>query len=304
MGGAFVIAFALALASVGTAQELPGDAAGVRAPVSRARRYQMNARVRPLLFWIRRNDVGAARITWRGDPHGAHGYELLVGSDPLKAPRRINRWGYIAEDVSGVGATIVGVMTESNAESVEEAEQLLARAGQGGYAFHAIRATVSGEQAEAEVVLLRSEQDLTFRELEPLLARVSSVDAPRRVLRIPPATTPGFLCAVAALVRETVSPSLPPAGRRARPAQPRTYVYNGRLYDLTMRSLEEHADFASGGRRYGPALEAEFEAFNRTTRHRTKFSIVYGRAGELAGVPLRIVFRPKWWFEAELVLTD
>jgi hypothetical protein len=31
---------------------------------------------------------------------------------------------------------------------------------------------------------------------------------------------------------------------------------------------------------------------------------VYGADGDLKGVPLRIVFRPRWWFEAELVLDD
>jgi hypothetical protein len=29
---------------------------------------------------------------------------------------------------------------------------------------------------------------------------------------------------------------------------------------------------------------------------------VYGASGELCGVPVRAVFRPRWWMEVELLL--
>lgn len=264
----------------------------------------MNARIRPLLFWIRKNNVGAARITWRGNREGAHGYELLVGSDPLKAPRKINRWGYIAEHALDGDAAVVGVMKHANSESVEEAERQLAREGTGGYVFQAIRAHVRGEVSTSEIVQIRSDTDMSYRELDALLARVDRVEAPPRSVSVPNAIAPGLLSAVAEMVHETIS--RPERGRATRlsPPRPGPYVYNNRLYDLTMRSLEAVTDFAAGERRYGPALDAEFEILNRSTRNKTKFSIVYGRSGALAGVPLKIVFRPKWWFEAELLLED
>ena len=53
----------------------------------------MLAKVRPLLFWISKDDVGGARVSWRGDADGAFGLDLLIGSDPARAPRQINRWG-------------------------------------------------------------------------------------------------------------------------------------------------------------------------------------------------------------------
>jgi hypothetical protein len=86
------------------------------------------------------------------------------------------------------------------------------------------------------------------------------------------------------------------------PPAPAAYVYNGRPYTLAMRSLRARPRYSSGGRDYGAALDASFEIRNESTKNTTKFSLVYGRSGELAGVPLEIVFRPKWWFEAELVL--
>jgi hypothetical protein len=199
---------------------------------------------------------------------------------------------------------VIGVMKQSKSESIEEAEQQLAQDGQGGYIFQAIRASVAGEQSASEVVLVRSVEDLTFRDLEPLLARVARVEAPPRSLRVPPGIAPGLLSAVAGMVHETVSSTAQSSGSRPSTPRPRPYVYNSRLYDLTVRSLTPTADFSFGARHYGPALDADFEILNRATRNKTKFSIVYGRSGALAGVPLKIVFRPKWWFEAELVLAD
>ena len=296
----------LALALAGPVSGASGAAAGdvQPAPVSRERRYTLNARVRPLLFWIRKNDVGEARVTWREDRDGAHGYELLVGSDPLKAPRKINKWGYIAEHVSGADAAIVGVMKEANGDSVEDAEAQMARDGEGGFLFETIRANVQGGQFVSGTVQIRTPNDLTFRDLDSLLARAAAAAAPRRTVRVPDATAPGFLSAVADLLRETSAAQAgKPTDRPHLPAA-RAYIYNGRMYDLKMRSLKPRAEFIAEGRPRGPALDADFVITNRGTGNTTKFSIVYGTAGDLAGVPLKIVFRPKWWFEAELLLGE
>ena len=70
--------------------------------------YSMSARVRPLLvFWISRSGVGDAVVTKRRGPDQS-GYSLLIGSDPDRAPRRINRWGYIDEELHGAEAHIIG----------------------------------------------------------------------------------------------------------------------------------------------------------------------------------------------------
>ena len=80
----------------------PTDAsAGNGLPVVAEHYYRMLAKVRPLLFWISRDNVGGARIGWLGDQSGSKGFELLIGSDPARAPRKINRWGYIAEELRG-----------------------------------------------------------------------------------------------------------------------------------------------------------------------------------------------------------
>lgn len=272
-------------------------------PAVRQQTYQMNARVRPLLFWMRRDDVGSARVTWRGPGTGAFGYELLIGSDPLKAPRRINRWGYIREDVRGDQATIVGVMKASKEQSIEDAEEQIARDGQDGAVFQAIRATVSGREAASGTIRIHTGANLTFREHETLLARMASLEFPRRMLPLPAGTAPGFLTALATLVHDTVAAATGPTGRvRLPPAA--SYVYNGRLYELRLRSLDARTAPAALGQAPIPVLAGEFQIRNRHTRETTDFSMTYGRTGALAEVPLRVVFRPRWWFEVEIVRVD
>jgi hypothetical protein len=77
------------------------QAAGTELPVVSEHRYRMLAKVRPLLFWISKDDVGGAKVSWRGSEDGGFGLDLLIGSDPRRAPRQINKWGYIAEQVRG-----------------------------------------------------------------------------------------------------------------------------------------------------------------------------------------------------------
>lgn len=289
--------------SAGTTKNSAGNnsatgPATARFPAVRERTYQMNARVRPLLFWIRKNDVGDGRITWRAKDGAGRGYELLVGSDPGRAPRRINRWGFIREELSAADANVLGVMKKSKEQSVKEAEQELAREGEGGFVFQAIRSRVSADRADAGVVTYRSETDLTYRDLDPLLNRVTALEGPRLTTALPANTSPGLLFAVADMLDEIMKRGVPPRGSVALP-QPRHYVYYRTLYDLKVRSLERTADPHASDRQL---LDADFEILNRTTRKTTRFSIVFAPTGPAAGVPVKIMFRPRWWFEVELIL--
>ncbi len=68
-------------------------------PVVAEHRYRIAAKIRPLvLFWIGKDNVGGARIRWRQGEDGLRGYDALIGSDPARAPRKINRWGFILEE--------------------------------------------------------------------------------------------------------------------------------------------------------------------------------------------------------------
>jgi len=63
--------------------------------------YALTARIRLLLPWLNFRNVGGGRIVWTEGLNGVNVLELLVGSDPTRAPRRINRWGYLSERING-----------------------------------------------------------------------------------------------------------------------------------------------------------------------------------------------------------
>ena len=268
---------------------------------SRVHKYRVDARARPLLFWIRKSNVGDGRITWRTGPDGTVGYELLVGTDPARTPRRINRWGYLREESARQGAVVFGVMSQSDEQSVEDADRNTSRAGAGGHTFKALLQHVTGSEARVTVSNVQVANDLTYEDLDTLLASVPG--APSRSKTVPVAgwTSPGFLAATATLLEE----GRVGAARSSRAAHPsRVYPYNGQLYELHLRTVERIDRFTQDNRTFGAAIRGEFRIVNKKTGVETAFTIVSGADGDLTGVPLFISFRPRWWLEVNCVLID
>jgi hypothetical protein len=292
-------------ASVLAAEEKK-EAAGM--PIVAEHKYRMLAKVRPVLFWITKDDVGGARISWRGDEAGGFGLDLLIGSDPQRAPRGINRWGYIAEQVQGSDARVIGVMKQSNEQSVAEAEsQLSAEGRRGGYAYSAIQGTASGREARADVTTVHVERDLTFRDIGSLLDTVSSTTAngQQRTVVLPDGTRPGFLVALRDLVKQSTDAYAWQPAAGYKPAQaPATYVYFGTFYDLSMKSSALLKTATIDGHKYTNVARSDFEVKNRRTGEITRFQLTYGTSGSLAGVPVHAVYQPRWWFEVQLFLDE
>jgi hypothetical protein len=230
VGGVAVLVAALLSGAQGSAvsaraqvRSLP--AAGAPAPgMTERHHYMMSARVRPLLlFWIGRSNIGDAIVTRAVAPHEAR-YSLLIGSDPERAPRRINRWGYIEEKIRGDAASVVGLMTESDEESVEEAEMNLRREGSGLHTFNVIRAAIDSEQSRSVVTTVGAPADYSFRQVQAVLAlaRDGGTAGRSRAVRLPQGTRRGFLSALAEIIHaqaESVRSGTLHAGR------PLTYVY-------------------------------------------------------------------------------
>jgi hypothetical protein len=278
------------------------------APVEHAavveRHYTLNARVRPLLLWIARSNVGGARIVWSRWPDGSRRVELLIGSDPQRAPMQINRWGYLVETVCGDTADLVGVMTETKEQSIEDAHARVVREPGGAHAFKALHSRVAVDETSATVTRFVLSHALTYRDVETLLRRHAPAGAAVRRLRLPRGAEPGFLVALTGLLRDSVSGFLASGRVPERSELCRVYTYDARLYDLTLRSSKFISTSEVNGRVHHAAIESEFEVRNRTTRGATSFRITYGTRGAMAEVPLRIVYRAKWWFEAELLLEE
>jgi hypothetical protein len=268
--------------------------------VSREHNYQVDVRVRPLLFWIRKSNVGDGRITWRTGRDGSVGYELLVGTDPARTPRGINRWGYLREESAARGAIVFGVMSQSDEQSIEDADKNTSGAAEVVHVFKALHQQVTGSEARVTVSNIQVANDLTYAQLGTLLASVPGAPSRSKVVSIGAWTSPGFLAATAALLEEGRAA----AGKRSTPAHAeRVYPYNGQLYELQLQSAEVIDRFTQDTRAFGPAIRGRFRILNQKTGVKTAFTIVYGVDGDLTGVPLFISFRPRWWLEIDCVLT-
>jgi len=263
--------------------------------------YSLTVRVRPLLFWITRKGVGSGRIT-RADGQGSTRlFELLIGSDPARTPMHINRWGYVAEVHRDEAVAILGLMTEANEQTVEEAGRTVNGRPRAEHRFKAIRATVAEGTASAQVVRISLAEDFTLHDLPAVLGQLPEGGAATARVQLPDGVRPGFLGAVADLVRETIEAA------RSSNAGPRTpsatYVWDRGLYDLTCSSRPFRAPKDEAIRCSG-CLESEFRIRNRARGDKTTFRLAYATDGPLAGIPVRIVYRPRWWFEAELTLAE
>src|SRR5512140_2193481 len=194
-------------------------------PVVAEYRYRITGKVRLLLFWLSRDGVGAARIRVRRGGQGASGLDLLIGSDPKRAPRGTNRWGYILEETRGDETTVVGLMKKSDEDTLDQAASNVAREGKGGVVFKMIQATVTPSESVARVTTATVPRDYSYRELEPLVAALAADTSPPRIrkLPVPPGGRPGLLCSVAELIRdagETVQRTGRAPGRKSL-----AYVY-------------------------------------------------------------------------------
>ena len=276
-------------------------------PVVREHRYRMSAAIRPLLFWTRASTVGAVQLVWRQGEGQQRGYELLVGSDPRRAPLKINRWGWAREEGDETGSVMLGLMKQTSEESVDEARTRLATEGKGGHIFKVIRARVTSGEARAESTTRLTARDYTYRDLDELWQLLETSPPPPRVksARLPGGTRPGFLFALGDLIHETVEGAgRAPEPRRLHAGRVVTFQFNAALYDLTLRSAEYLPSATYGGRRFDRLVRMDFESVKRSSRTRDRFTLVCGTEGAWSEVPVFVRYQPKWWLRTEGVLDE
>ena len=241
------------------------------------RRYTMSGKVRPLLFWIGKDDIGLARIVWRRGESGAVGYEFLVGTDPAKAPRSLNRWGYIAEDVDGADGSLLALMTGADEASYNEAASNSSRPPGSGD-FRAINARVLGGAATWQTARVTTPSALTVHDVDAALDRVrrETSAAVSRGMSLPSGARPGFLTAVAELIDSAVRGVNQNLDNARAAAAARQYVFGQGAYELPLREVESlHAEH--GGRSV-PVVRTAFEIRTLATDVRTRFEVTSGTA--------------------------
>ena len=266
-------------------------------------RYRIIGKVRLLLFWIGNDNVGGARVTWRADEGGRHAIALLVGTEPTRAPRGINQWGYVGEDVQNENADVFGIRSITDAKSLDEAEARLAQ-GSGPALFGAMCSIVTATEALAFTATVRVPADVTYRQLGRLLDSVgSSTQWFRHHTARPAGADPGFLTALQSLVRTSVETAQHGTGPTGQ-IPSRVYVYKGALFDLRLTQSRRIARARVGSEIFRDLIRSEFAIRNRTTGYSTQFDMTYGVNGELAGVPVQASYQPHWWLKLELALDE
>ena len=257
--------------------------------------YTLTGRIRPLLFWISRDNVGFARLTWRAEG-GVRGYELLVGSDPRSAPRHLNRWGYVAETVDPAGGSLFALMTGGDEGSYDDAASAAERTpGE----FRAIRSRVAAGAVRWETSRVPSERALTVFDLDAAVdaVRAAPVSNGLQERRIDAGVQPGFLSAVAALLDRHAGAVGKPTGTPAV-----RYVFGPRSYDLRVTDRDEVQETVDGAA--VSAVRLRFDIRNRQTGDHTRFEVTSATQGPYARIPIRIAWQPHWWLGLELRLAD
>jgi hypothetical protein len=274
-----------------------------RLPIVREQHYAVNARIRPLLFfWIGRDDIGSARITWREGTAGHRALELVVGSDPARAPRHINRWGFIVEEQRAGTTEVLGLMKESGEATLEEAAANVDRSGGDTTTFKAVRTTVNGGRGATGTLSFQGAPNTTYNELDALLEHIPSTFGEYQSVELPAGAEVGFLAAMTSLVRNSAEPCrrhARDAGARVRPIQ---YLYHQTIFDLSLTSCEFEPTLRTKRGTFSEIVDGRFQVRNRQTGEITKFQVAFGTSGRLLDLPVRAVFRPRWWLEVELLL--
>ena len=285
--------------------------------------YIMTARVRLLLFWVGKDDVGGGYIrrgSLQNDPT-SDVIELLIGSDPAKAPRAINRWGAASEILhkgsccsrDAESSVFFGFMKVSGGTSASEMEMEFAREKQGGaFLFSAIVNQANRNADFAKVVPFSSETDFTLHEFDRAKSMVFDrlLGSQGRLKEI--GSNRFQVCGRSEGFLETVAELVDAAVGKSDARQSLCYFYNGdwhevRLADVTRVPTEtirltlrqEPHDYV---RTYDDLALAHFEDFNRTSKAESQFDLLLGTTGNLKGVPIQIRYQPNWWFQAILNL--
>jgi hypothetical protein len=259
-------------------------------PVAMERRYRMSARVRPLPFRVGRGDMGEARMTWRGERSGDFGMDLLIGSDPDRAPG-FNQWAYVAEESRGGDARTLTVMKRLE-ETADDTSGTT-----GAQVFETIASRVVDGRMTSGVFALAVSADFTYRDVSAVLAITSSVGANTAATSapLPAAVRPGFLQALDDLLQN--SSVLDAAARRV------TFAHSGRIYDLSAHVASPPAPTVVEGHTFTAVATTEFEIVDPATQVRKRFSVAHGTEGVMKGVPVRVTFQPRWWLEVNLTVT-
>jgi hypothetical protein len=282
--------------------------------------YVMTGKVRLLLPWVGRDDVGGGYLRLAEGPSGRERVELKMGSDPSKAPRAINRWGAATEvrralggDPSRTLGAFFGFMKASRNETPESAETEIAEEGRGGrYFFQASVNRLDPHESRSWFLPFHAEREYDLHDLDEardmVLARFHAEEQKLEGRELALAGTKceparGFLLAL----KDTTETLL----ESGNPPEAGCYLHNSKVYRLVARAIGRRQRHEVRFQRHrGSAvrmvhedvLRADFDVTDPGGRRRTSFRLWLGTTGAIRGVPVQIDYQPNWWFRVILHL--
>jgi hypothetical protein len=268
-------------------------------PVSYEHSYRVVGRAGVGFVSWSADDIGGARLVVREAGGGAT-VSMLVGSEPERAPRNLNEWGYTFERIHGERSESFVLRSVTPADLVQENSPRMPTQDEQRQ-FRAICASTIGSAVQSVSTTVRSDRVVTYRGVGALLDGLSQPQRSQRLDVAPPTgAAPGFLTALTRLLRGSVGDKA--AVSAAQPPVP--YVYNSAVYDLQLRRKRLRTNVSIGGQTYAELLRSDFVTVRRRDNDQTAFTVTYPVDGANAGVPLVVTFRPHWWLTIELQQDD
>jgi hypothetical protein len=256
-------------------------------------RYRIVGKLRMAVIWAKRDDIGSARMTWRSDPNSS-ALTLMVGSDPQRAPRSLNKWGYLREEVRSDRAEVFTVRSLGGSESYSATEYPASE----GPLFGASCSSIENRDVTGAKTTV-SAAGVTYRMFDRLLDQIAL--APRwqgkRTTR-PEGADAGFLNALQHVIRTGRNDST------SAKADPITYIYNSTIYDLTIQGSRQLGRTTVGSRTFDQLIRTDMSVRNRTTEEISKFAVTYSPDRTGTPLPIQIFCQPNFWLSVELRLDD
>lgn len=292
---AMIVMSDFARAASTPATGVPTEIPGRNLPVVRQYTYRMAGKIRVLLLWVGRDDVGSGVIKWRGSGDET-AIELLIGSDPKRAPSQLNKWGYLVEAMSGGESSVVGLISQENDDRLSDVKADLKKRKE-QRAFDTIRGHVGPVSGTARVGTLYAPSPLTYHDADTVLRDVLG-DTSLSVKQVPRRTNvrPGFLTSLTELIGRSLD--------KKNDTRRIQYIHGDRVFELRLIDATRLARFERDGRTWHDVIRGRFETGQAGNRSGTRFELVYGASGALAGIPIVISYQPKWWLQVDLVLNS
>gem|GEM_PF-622981 len=296
-------------------------------------RYRMAGKVRLLLFWVGRDDVGGGSIALlKPEPESASGpkteaVEILFGSIPGRVPGKINRWGYGREWASWelrenpgprlLSSTFIGFIRHSDEESLSEVRSKSGK-NQTEFWYDAIRSEVTATQASSTIHFFSQNRDFDYTQPADVECAYQQrlggrpADRSRKLEGNAKKAREayGFLTAMRLLTGMVATQYEDPKRPWARYRTQIPYFYNGKSYRLALTGLKLHRKFdlpVPEGRpvvNFTDVAEAGITTTNLTDGGEHDFSIWFPMKGRMRGIPVKIVDKPRWWLRVELTLDE